>query len=142
MLLQSPAGCILGTVVDASSLFTPLESGIIVESEVMLVDPKGVPYARMVVSGSSDTGGAPPELTIFVSKTSSFNVGAKAVGPFSKAIASAPKRASIPENKQGKPDHVVEETTTPEQALIYRLSGDYNPLHIGKSTHTQCTCQI
>lgn len=28
------------------------------------------------------------------------------------------------------PDHVVRLTTRPEQALIYRLSGDYNPLHV------------
>ncbi|KAI1505391.1 hypothetical protein F5X99DRAFT_369232 [Biscogniauxia marginata] len=28
------------------------------------------------------------------------------------------------------PDVIVELTTTPEQAAIYRLSGDYNPLHI------------
>jgi acyl dehydratase len=27
------------------------------------------------------------------------------------------------------PDHVVEHTTRPEQALVYRLSGDLNPLH-------------
>jgi acyl dehydratase len=31
---------------------------------------------------------------------------------------------------KGKPaDFRVEETTTPEQALLYRLSGDVNPLH-------------
>lgn len=29
-----------------------------------------------------------------------------------------------------KPDAVMEETTTLDQAAIYRLSGDYNPLHI------------
>ena len=29
-----------------------------------------------------------------------------------------------------KPDAVVEEKTTTEQAAVYRLSGDYNPLHI------------
>jgi hypothetical protein len=29
-----------------------------------------------------------------------------------------------------KPDAVIEEKTTLEQAAIYRLSGDYNPLHI------------
>lgn len=29
-----------------------------------------------------------------------------------------------------KPDAVMEEKTTPDQAAIYRLSGDYNPLHI------------
>lgn len=28
-----------------------------------------------------------------------------------------------------EPDHVLTETTRPEQALIYRLSGDRNPLH-------------
>ncbi len=28
-----------------------------------------------------------------------------------------------------EPDWVVEETTLPEQALLYRLSGDHNPLH-------------
>ena len=28
------------------------------------------------------------------------------------------------------PDHVVELATAPNQALIYRLSGDFNPLHV------------
>lgn len=31
------------------------------------------------------------------------------------------------------PDAVVEAVTTPEQAALYRLSGDYNPLHIDPS---------
>ena len=29
-----------------------------------------------------------------------------------------------------KPDTVAEERTSPEQAALYRLSGDYNPMHI------------
>lgn len=37
------------------------------------------------------------------------------------------KIAEIPKDKA--PDFVVEEKTSPEQALLYRLSGDYNPLH-------------
>jgi acyl dehydratase len=37
------------------------------------------------------------------------------------------KVAEIPKGQQ--PDFRVEETTTPEQALVYRLSGDVNPLH-------------
>ncbi len=37
-----------------------------------------------------------------------------------------PKR-EIPKDKE--PDFRVEETTSPEQALLYRLSGDVNPLH-------------
>ncbi|WWC60744.1 uncharacterized protein I303_103320 [Kwoniella dejecticola CBS 10117] len=44
-------------------------------------------------------------------------------GPAS-ALNTPPKR---------KPDAVVEEKTTTEQAAIYRLSGDYNPLHIDPS---------
>ncbi|KAJ3487160.1 hypothetical protein NLI96_g3745 [Meripilus lineatus] len=31
---------------------------------------------------------------------------------------------------QRKPDAIVEEKTSPSQAALYRLSGDYNPLHI------------
>lgn len=38
----------------------------------------------------------------------------------------APQPATMPE---GPPDTLVDLETRPEQALIYRLSGDYNPLH-------------
>jgi acyl dehydratase len=38
-----------------------------------------------------------------------------------------PKVAEIPKDKE--PDFRIEEATTPEQALLYRLSGDLNPLH-------------
>lgn len=37
------------------------------------------------------------------------------------------KIAEIPKDRG--PDFRVEEKTSPEQALLYRLSGDYNPLH-------------
>jgi hypothetical protein len=47
---------------------------------------------------------------------------------FSKSIAGPPKAPGIP--KRG-PDYTFHDVTTPEQAAIYRLSGDYNPLHIG-----------
>jgi acyl dehydratase len=38
-----------------------------------------------------------------------------------------PKFAEIPKGRE--PDFRIEEATTAEQALLYRLSGDYNPLH-------------
>jgi acyl dehydratase len=38
-----------------------------------------------------------------------------------------PKVAEIPKDKEA--DFRIEETTSPEQALLYRLSGDFNPLH-------------
>jgi acyl dehydratase len=39
----------------------------------------------------------------------------------------APAEPSAPKDRA--PDWTVEEATTPEQALLYRISGDVNPLH-------------
>src|SRR5690606_5581711 len=44
----------------------------------------------------------------------------------------APERTSTPERHvppDRAPDAVVEEQTHPNQALLYRLCGDWNPLH-------------
>ncbi|KAI0708343.1 HotDog domain-containing protein [Earliella scabrosa] len=85
------------------------KSGIILELESTLVDPQGTPYARLY-SGS-------------------FNLGAKATGTnFSKRIAGPPQGKAPPKDR--KPDWVVRDQTSPEQAVVYRLSGDYNELHI------------
>lgn len=41
-----------------------------------------------------------------------------------------PPRSPVPSvPKDREPDWIVEETTSPEQALLYRVSGDINPLH-------------
>ena len=42
-------------------------------------------------------------------------------GPSTKGVNAPPER---------EPDHVISDETRPEQAAIYRLSGDRNPLHI------------
>jgi len=42
-----------------------------------------------------------------------------------------PKQAPLFEKpRDGAPTFSIEEATAPEQALVYRLSGDFNPLHV------------
>ncbi|KAG9226679.1 hypothetical protein CCMSSC00406_0006096 [Pleurotus cornucopiae] len=88
---------------------TENKSGILLLAEQTLVDGNGTPYAKLY--------------------SSSFNLGAKANGTnFKKIIAGPPQEKPIPKDR--KPDWTFKDQTTPEQAIIFRLSGDYNPLHI------------
>jgi acyl dehydratase len=41
-----------------------------------------------------------------------------------------PSTAGLNVPPERQPDHIVEAVTRPEQGAIYRLSGDFNPLHI------------
>ncbi|KAH9983563.1 peroxisomal dehydratase [Russula compacta] len=85
------------------------KSGVIIESEFLLVDSHDTPYARLFAA--------------------SFNLAGKITGTrFARSVASPPPHESIPKGRA--PDWVVRDKTSHEQALIYRLSGDYNPLHI------------
>jgi len=40
------------------------------------------------------------------------------------------KSHTLPSKPNRNPDATVQIKTSPNQAIIYRLSGDYNPLHI------------
>ena len=42
----------------------------------------------------------------------------------------APAPAPIDDAPQSEPDHIERILTSPRAALIYRLSGDWNPLHL------------
>jgi acyl dehydratase len=65
------------------------------------------------------------EGVLFVTKATLFVRGAGGFGgergPSAAGLNAPPDRA---------PDHVVEDVTRPEQAAVYRLSGDPNPIHI------------
>jgi len=50
----------------------------------------------------------------------------RGAGGFGGENLAGPTPAALPDRA---PDHVCDLTTLPRQALIYRLSGDYNPLH-------------
>ncbi|KAH9903970.1 NAD(P)-binding protein [Xylariomycetidae sp. FL2044] len=65
------------------------------------------------------------ESTVFLRGCGGFGGQKK---PADRGPATAP---NVPPKRH--PDVVVETVTTPEQAAIYRLSGDYNPLHIDPS---------
>lgn len=62
------------------------------------------------------------QVTVFIRGSGGF--GGKRAGS-DRGAATA---ANTPPNRT--PDAVVEEKTLPSQAALYRLSGDYNPLHI------------
>jgi acyl dehydratase len=85
------------------------KSGVVLTAENTLVDPQNVPYAKLY--------------------SSSFNIGMKITGgKFNKMIAGPPQAKPVPKDK--KPDWIFKDETSESQALIFRLSGDYNPLHI------------
>lgn len=51
-------------------------------------------------------------------------------GGFSRADGRSDEAAApAPATPEGAPEHVLELPTRPDQALLYRLSGDLNPLH-------------
>ena len=85
---------------------------------VIVGDGSGDAYVRIIVSC----------LFFHVPAVYIFTANSK-IDPFSKAIASAPVAKPVPED--GKPPLVFTQDILQEQAIIYRLSGDYNPRHIG-----------
>ncbi|KAI0291598.1 peroxisomal dehydratase [Multifurca ochricompacta] len=85
------------------------KSGVILENEFVLVDPDETPYARLT--------------------TAMFNLTGKITGQrYTRSVVSLPEAKPIPRDRA--PNWVVADRTYVHQALIYRLSGDYNPLHI------------
>lgn len=85
------------------------KAGLVIETEQLLVDKKsGKAYTKMI--GSS-----------FAVGQGGYN------GP------KGPKKQSYVPPKDKKPDFVEETTLSPEQALLYRLNADYNPLHADPS---------
>ncbi|RQM07948.1 hypothetical protein DH86_00000833 [Scytalidium sp. 3C] len=66
---------------------------------------------------------------LFYNETTTFIRGSGGFGGQKKpADRGAATAANTPPKRN--PDTVVEEKTTEEQAVLYRLSGDYNPLHV------------
>jgi len=104
----------------------PTESTLVSYPKLVEVVDKG--NAGIVVSGSVTKDKATGK-DVFYNESTVFIRGAGGFGGATKGgDRGAATRVYKPPKRQ--PDAVVEETTTEEQAAIYRLSGDRNPLHI------------
>ncbi len=96
----------------------PPEATITNKSKIAEIWDKGKAALVVLQVDSSDEAGKP----LFTNRFSLFLRGEGGFGgePGPKAGNEAPSR---------EPDGVIEVPTLPQQALIYRLSGDKNPLH-------------
>ncbi|KAJ1823050.1 hypothetical protein LPJ56_003033 [Coemansia sp. RSA 2599] len=109
----------------------PTEGRLLCTTQIVDIQDKGkglTATGRLTMADAQGNVVAVSEATTFIRGIGGFSrkPGFKAIsGPQRSAAATAvnviPSRA---------PDAVVAQKTTEEQAAIYRLSGDYNPLHI------------
>ena len=84
--------------------------------------------SAIMVSGTTTKDVATGE-DVFYNESSAVIRGSGSFGGSSKGVdRGAPTAVYQPPKRQ--PDAVVEEATTEEQAALYRLNGDRNPLHI------------
>lgn len=90
------------------------------EGEIVEVWDKGKAAVINVEAVTSDSDGP-----IF---TNTFGIFVRGAGDFGGERGPDTKSINLPPDRE--PDHTWEDVTRPEQAAIYRLSGDWNPLHI------------
>lgn len=102
------------------TIHKPLPTSATVTSTATITDvwDKGKGAAIVVKTETTDEGGDP----LF---TNRFLIFARGEGGFGGDPGPAPGN----EAPDREPDYVVESPTLPQQALLYRLSGDKNPLH-------------
>jgi len=105
---------------------TPTSGSLISETRILEVLDKGKAAAVTTIVETKDANSGQiifeNQSTVFIRGSGGF--GGKRTGKdrgAATATNAPPSRA---------PDAVVEEKTSPSQAALYRLSGDYNPLHI------------
>ena len=84
--------------------------------------------SAIVVSGSITKDTATGE-DVFYNESSLFIRGSGGFGGSSKG-SNRGAATKVYQPPKRKPDAAVEEATTEEQAILYRLNGDRNPLHV------------
>jgi len=96
----------------------PVEAKVTNQGKVVALYDKGKNAVVILEVVTKDQGGD----TIWVNR---FSIFARGEGGFGGE--SGPKAGNVPPDRA--PDQVKESPTLPQQALLYRLSGDKNPLH-------------
>lgn len=104
----------------------PTSATLVTYPKLVEVIDKG--RSAIMVSGSTTKDASTGE-DIFYNEMSAFIRGSGGFGGPSKGSNRGPSTRVYQPPKR-KPDAVVEEATTEEQAVFYRLNGDRNPLHI------------
>ncbi|KAE8323207.1 hypothetical protein BDV39DRAFT_182654 [Aspergillus sergii] len=106
----------------------PTEAKTLTFPKLIDVVDKGA--AALVVAGFT-TKDAKTGEDLFYNESTVFIRGSGGFGGSPKPTAARPKGATAAyKAPQRKPDAVVEEKTSEDQAALYRLNGDRNPLHI------------
>jgi acyl dehydratase len=97
----------------------PVEGSAMIQGKVAAMYDKGKAAVVVLESEATDKGGAP----LWTNRMSAFIRGEGGWG--GDRGPSGPQ--NVPPDRD--PDHVVSYTTRTDQALLYRLNGDRNPLH-------------
>ena len=106
----------------------PIPTAATLVSYPKLVEVVDKGNAAIVVSGTT-TKNADTGEDVFYNESSAFIRGSGGFGGSSKG-AKRGAATAVHQPPKRQPDDVVEEATTAEQAVLYRLNGDRNPLHI------------
>ena len=106
----------------------PIPTNATLVSYPKLVEVIDKGKSAIMVSGSTTKNAASGE-DIFYNESSAFIRGSGGFGGPSKGTNRGAATA-VHQPPKRQPDAVVEEATTSDQAALYRLNGDRNPLHI------------
>jgi len=101
----------------------PTAATIIADSRVTGCYDKGAEKGAIILTETEIRDKASGDKLCTLGST----IFARGDGGFGGPAGGGPEPHPIPERA---PDMVAESTTTPDQAILYRLSGDRNPLHI------------
>lgn len=100
----------------------PVEGTIVAQNKVIDVVDKGADKGALIVNERKLYEQASGDLLC----TQKSVIFARGNGGFGGPVTASPKPHVLPDRE---PDATVDIPTSPQAALLYRLNGDYNPLH-------------